>query len=113
MKITREFAPASRYLYDFGKCSYANGWFQVDTPQDAEYFGTWIHPEKLLHFNYCEGDTTLVEFESAAEMAKYLEEGRDWNEGELWIDPGLSADGRARLEAAGLRDFIAAAVVGL
>ncbi len=40
MKITREFAPADRYTYDFGLCSYENGWAQVDTAQDASYFGT-------------------------------------------------------------------------
>ena len=38
MKITREFAPADRYVYDFGLCSYEKGWAQVDTAQDASYF---------------------------------------------------------------------------
>ena len=40
MKITREFCPGDRYTYDFGHCSYENGWAQVDTAQDASYFGT-------------------------------------------------------------------------
>ena len=31
MKITREFCPGDRYAYDFGLCSYENGWAQVDT----------------------------------------------------------------------------------
>ena len=61
MKITREFAPADRYLYDFGLCSYANGWAQVDTAQDASCFGTWAHPTRLLIFTYSSGDTTLKE----------------------------------------------------
>ena len=69
MKITREFAPADRYLYDFGLCSYANGWAQVDTAQDASYFGTWANPTRLLIFNYCEGDTTLHEAETPEEFA--------------------------------------------
>ena len=38
MKITREFCPGDRYLYDFGLCSYKKGWAQVDTAQDASYF---------------------------------------------------------------------------
>ena len=29
MKITRKFAPADRYTYDFGLCNYQNGWAQV------------------------------------------------------------------------------------
>ena len=35
MKITREFAPGDRYRYDFGLCSYANGWAQIGAAQDA------------------------------------------------------------------------------
>ena len=31
MKITREFCPSDRYVYDFGLCSYEKGWAQVDT----------------------------------------------------------------------------------
>ena len=59
MKITREFCPGDRYVYDFGLCSYENGWAQVDTAQDASYFGTWANPTRLMIFSYCEGDTTL------------------------------------------------------
>ena len=53
MKITREFAAADRYTYDFGLCSYENGWAQVDTAQDASYFGTWANPTRLMIFSYC------------------------------------------------------------
>jgi hypothetical protein len=53
MKITREFAPADRYLYDFGLCSNASSWAQVDTAQDASYFGTWANPTWLPISNYC------------------------------------------------------------
>ena len=41
MKIAREFCPGDRYTYDFGLCSFEKGWAQVDTAQDASYFGTW------------------------------------------------------------------------
>ena len=44
MKITREFCPGDRYVYDFGLCTYEKGWAQVDTAQDASYFGTWANP---------------------------------------------------------------------
>ena len=64
MKITREFASADRYVYDFGFCSYEKCWAQVDTAQDASYFGTWANPARLVIFNYCEGDTTVKEAES-------------------------------------------------
>ena len=42
MKITRDFRPLSdRYSIDCGRCSYANGFAQIDTKQDAVWFGTW------------------------------------------------------------------------
>ena len=61
MKITHEFCPGDRYTYDFGLCSFENGWAQIDTAQDASYFGTWANPTRLMIFSYCEGDTTLKE----------------------------------------------------
>lgn len=72
MKITREFAPADRYLYDFDLRSCANGWVQVDTAQDASYFRTWASPTRLLVFNCCEGDTTLKEAVLPEEFAAEL-----------------------------------------
>ena len=41
MKITHEFCPRDCDVYEFGLCSYEKGWAQVDTAQDASYFGTW------------------------------------------------------------------------
>ena len=61
MKITREFCPGDRYVYDFGLCSYENGTAQVNTAQDASNFGTWANPMRLMIFSYCEGDMTLKE----------------------------------------------------
>ena len=42
MKTIRDFKPLSdRYSFDVGACSYANGFAQIDTRQDAAHFGTW------------------------------------------------------------------------
>ena len=60
MKTTREFAPADRYIYDFGLCSYENGWAQVDTAQDAAYFGTWANPARVLIFRHVSGTRKLA-----------------------------------------------------
>ena len=59
-KIERNFHPSDRYVFDFGACSIERGWAQLDTGQDASYFGTWLNPTKRQTFNYCEGDVTLV-----------------------------------------------------
>ena len=38
-----------RYHFDFGECSACNGYAQVDTSQDAPYFGIWTNPMNLNH----------------------------------------------------------------
>jgi hypothetical protein len=111
MKITREFAPADRYLYDFSLCSYANGWAQVDTAQDASHFGTWPNPTRLLIFTYCEGDMTLKEAASPEEFAAELREIDAWKRAQVHgpprIDPGLDPALKAAFEAPGLRGYAA------
>jgi len=111
MKVTKEFAPADRYLYDFGLCSYANGFCQVDTQQDASYFGTWINPTRLILFTYCEGDTTLTECANAAEFIDAVRELATWNKDQgywIGIDAGLPeqhASIREALVSLGLEDL--------
>ena len=106
MKITREFCPGDRYVYDFGLCSYENGWAQVDTAQDASYFGTWANPTRLMIFSYCEGDTTLKEAASPEEFTAELREIDAWNRahgyGPARIDPGFDPEMKASFVALGL-----------
>ena len=110
MKITREFCPADRYTYDFGSCSYENGWAQVDTAQDASYFGTWANPTRFLIFGYCEGDTTLKEAASPEEFATALREIDAWNRANGYdparIDPGFDPAMKAAFVALGLSDLL-------
>ena len=110
MKITREFCPDDRYVYDFGLCSYENGWAQVDTAQDASYFGTWTNPTRLMIFSYCEGDTTLKEAASPGEFATELREIDAWNRahgyGTARIDPGFDPAIKAAFEGLGLTDML-------
>ena len=106
MEKIQEFASADRHLYDFGLCSYANGFSQIDTDQDAWYYGTWANPFKFIIFNYVEGDcyTTICENEeefknAMADMAKWntennygfhIDPGGDPKNKEQWINVGLS-----------------------
>ena len=110
MKITRELCPGDRYLYDLGLCSNENGWAQVDTVQDASYFGTWANPTRLLIFNYCEGDTTLKEAESPEEFATELRDIDAWNRaqgyGPARIDPGSDPAMTAAFVALGLVEML-------
>ena len=69
MKITRDFRPLSdRYSFDCGPCSYANGFAQIDTRQDASYYGTWTSVASRTIVNFCEGDVTTTVCESDEEL---------------------------------------------
>lgn len=91
MQITRSFKDTDRYEYDCGICNSSNGFAQVDTSQDASYFGTWANPFTFSIFCYCEGDTTLQQAESAEEFIAAIKDLYDWNINAGYgfgIDPG-------------------------
>lgn len=96
MKTTRYFKSGDRYEFDFGMCSTANGYGQVDTPQDAFYFGTWASPYERKIVTYCEGDVTILEAETDEEFVQELQNIADWNEKNQGkparIDPGLKPE---------------------
>lgn len=109
MERITEFAPADRYVYDFRLCTYARGWAQVDTCQDASYYGTWANPTTREIFTYCEGDTTLIRCVDDAEFVEQMRSVADWNKSSgywLGIDPGLGEEMRDRFTALGLADLL-------
>ena len=84
---------ADRYKYDFGNMRLSNGWAQVDSRQDASYYGQWANPIERKLFSYCEGDTTLTECDTDEDFKKAFFEMIDWNkQAGYWI--GLDAGGR-------------------
>lgn len=110
MKITRAFVAVDRYHFDFGPCSYENGWAQVDTRQDASYFGIWANPAQLMIFAYAEGDTSHKEAADAAEFAAELRAIDEWHRrhgyGPARIDPGFDPAMKAEFEKLGLGDLL-------
>ena len=70
---------SERYKYDFRLCTPAEGWAQLDTKQDASYFGNWINPLTFTLFSYCEGDTTLTECEDEADFIATVRECVQWH----------------------------------
>lgn len=78
-KITREFKPADRYVYDFGPCSAAKGFSQIDTEQDAWYYGQWANPTTFVIFSYCEGDCTTTQCENAEEFTAQMLKIEAWS----------------------------------
>lgn len=93
METIRDFEPADRYVYDMGRCSCKKGFAQIDTSQDASYFGMWANPFKLAVLTYAEGDVTLQLADSPDEFVHIIRHIRRWNNengahGFKGIDPG-------------------------
>lgn len=112
---TRLFEPGDRYQFDFKLCTYAKGWAQLDTSQDASYFGTWINPTERKIASYCEGDVTVQTTETDEELVSLVAEIKGWNESNghrfIGIDPGYGDDMMERLTAAGLGAFLSGVAV--
>ena len=58
-----------RYQFDF---SLKKGWAQLDTTQDASYYGNWINPVTLETLCFAEGDITRTKCETEAEFITHI-----------------------------------------
>jgi len=112
MEKIRDFTPADRYVYDFGKCSSKNGFAQIDTWQDASYYGTWANPEKPVIFSYCEGDYCATRCDNVQEFIAEIMAIKEWNiqsggeRGFRGIDPGLDPKAIQKWQEIGLGDLL-------
>lgn len=101
---------ADRYKYDMGPCSTRAGFAQVDTGQDAHYFGTWANPQTLVIVCYCEGDVTVERYYSPIEFVEAVRALAAWNEesghGFKGIDPMLNDAIEERFRGLGLGDLL-------
>ena len=89
MKTIRDFnGSIERYHFDFGQCSSSEQFAQLDTSQDARYFGMWGNPFTMTVVTYCEGDITYEECESAGEFSALIEKLASFYDG-FAIDPGF------------------------
>jgi hypothetical protein len=111
MKTVRDFnSMTDRYAFDFGMCSIKNGFAQVDTGQDASYFGTWASPEKLMIVCYLEGDIVIQTAANLQEFAAELNNIKTWNEKNghsfYGIDPGFNEPLKDSFVKAGLSNLL-------
>lgn len=63
---------SNRYEFDFKLCHFNNGWAQLDTTEDAPYYGNWVHPNKLMLVSYAEGDMTVTTCDDDSEFVALL-----------------------------------------
>ena len=110
MKQTHVFYDGNRYAFDFGVCSVKNGFAQVDTSQDAPYFGTWCNPYTRTIISYVEGDVYKNVYETDVAFTAALYDMKRWNDDMghrfLGIDPGFDGDLKTAFVNLGLSDLL-------
>lgn len=109
-KITRGFdCMTDRYKWDFKLCTPNKGWAQLDTTQDAPYFGNWINPLTRQLMSYCEGDTTFTECEDDADFIATVRECCEWHKERgyfLGIDSMCAPSIEAAIDRLGLGIYL-------
>lgn len=101
MKQTSEFfIEADRYLFD---TRLAKSYAQIDTDQDAWYFGMWACPIHRTVITYAEGDLTKTICDSDDEFIAEMQRISQWSSfkgidigwsdthKQAWEDLGLSS----------------------
>ena len=111
MKTDRSFIHnGDRYQFDFDQCTTQKGFAQVDTEQDAWYYGTWANPFEKKIVSYCEGDVVVQYSMTPQEFVAELRELKRWNEEAgyrfIGIDPGFNTALQKEFVALGLLDLL-------
>ena len=108
MKVQTQFLPLDRYYFDRKLCSVEKGFAQVDTAQDAPYFGIWANPVSLTIVTYCEGDVTTQKAENTGEFVEEIRKLKEFYDNAsrfIGIDCCLSKEIEARFAQLGLADL--------
>ena len=81
------------YTFDWTLCSTKGDWAQMDTEQDAAWFGQWANPFKRTILQYIEGDTTRIDCDTDEEftseldsIALYHHDNDKWKGIDPWSD---------------------------
>ena len=111
MRTAEEFYPdAERYLFDFKLCTLKKGYAQLDTKQDAWYYGAWANPEKLIVVSYAEGDCTIKYAENEEEFIEEIRSWAKWTDENGWgparIDPLCDEGLIKRFKSLGLGNLL-------
>jgi hypothetical protein len=108
--VERSFLPSSRYHFDTGRCSYANGYAQIDTRQDASYFGQWCSPFERTIVSYAEGDVAITKADTDEEFVQAVRAVAEWTNshgyGPMRIDALANDRLAAAFQALGLTDLL-------
>ena len=80
MTIKKEkfFESIDRYAFDFDMCKPSKGYAQLDTSEDASYFGNWVNFKEYKIVSYCEGDVSIETCENKEEFKELLKKTVDF-----------------------------------
>jgi len=80
MAIKKEtfFESVDRYAFDFNMCRSSKGYAQLETSEDASYFGNWVNFRDYKIVSYCEGDITIESCDTKEEFKKLLKKTVDF-----------------------------------
>lgn len=111
MQTIREFTHnGDRYMFDFSLCTTSKGFAQLDTSQDAWYFGMWANPFDFKIVNYAEGDIVVQIADSIKEFCDEIRNIKSsyerYGHRFLGIDPGFNKDLTLRFISLGLGDLL-------
>jgi hypothetical protein len=106
MKEQRFFQDTDRYIYDF---KLKKHFAQIDTSQDAHYYGNWASPIEFKIITYAEGDHVIKTCESKEEFVAEMNELISWQKyNQYWkgIDPGFNEPGKQAWIDLGFEEFL-------
>ena len=89
----------NRYTFDF---RLGRAWAQIDTKQDAPYYGTWTEPAARMLIAYREGDVHFRRFGDDDSYTRYLTQLFEANDRYTGIDPMCRAHLTDRFKRLGL-----------
>ena len=78
MKTQKTFCNSDRYIFDYDICSFKKGFAQIDTTEDASYFGNWVNFKTRELITYCEGDLTVIKCDDEKEFKEQLLKVVSW-----------------------------------
>ena len=80
MTIKKEtfFESIDRYTFDFDMCKPSKGFAQLDTSDDAWYYGNWVNFRDYKIVSYCEGDITIETCDNVEEFKELLKKTVDF-----------------------------------
>lgn len=110
MTKEKSFVDGDRYQFDWTLLD--KGFFQVDSSEDASYYGHWLNPIRKILIAFIEGDLTITKYENNDEMIEDLGNLNDYqlrqSEGErgIKIDTGFKDENKDIFRSIGLGKYL-------